>query len=211
MTAWCDEGSDALWRSPPAWRAPCRGRPLRSTAPTRARTATSSSTATACRAHRRRDRPRYSGRLGFEVDYSYSAALRGFAADLTETQLDAVRDDPDVAFVSENRVAHATAMVPLAPGEPLPPTGVRRIHTSTRTTTREASSSNVAVIDTGIRLSHPDLNVGGGTDCIDPGTPPSDVFGHGTHIAGTDRRAQQRLRCRRGRAGDEAVLGPRAR
>ena len=87
--------------------------------------------------------------------------------------------------MSENRVAHATAMVPLAPGEPLPPTGVRRIHTSTRTTTREASSSNVAVIDTGIRLSHPDLNVGGGTDCIDPGTPPSDVFGHGTHIAGT--------------------------
>jgi subtilisin family serine protease len=124
-------------------------------------------------------------RLGFEVDYSYSAALRGFAADLTRTQLDAVRDDTDVAFVNDNRVAHATAMVPLAPGEPLPPTGVRRIRTSTRTTTREASSSNVAVIDTGIRLSHPDLNVVGGTDCIDPGTPPSDVFGHGTHIAGT--------------------------
>ena len=41
------------------------------------------------------------------------------------------------------------------------------------------------MIDTGIRLSHPDLNVAGGTDCIDPGTPPSDVFGHGTHIAGT--------------------------
>jgi subtilisin family serine protease len=124
-------------------------------------------------------------RLGFEADYTYSSALRGFAARLTPDQLELVRDDPDVAFVAANRWAAASAAVPLASGEPLPPTGVRRIRAATRTTVREASSSNVAIIDTGIRLKHPDLNAAPGIDCIDPGTPPSDGHGHGTHVAGT--------------------------
>ena len=124
-------------------------------------------------------------RLGFEADYTYSSALRGFAARLTPDQLELVRDDRDVAFVAANRWAAASAAVPLASGEPLPPTGVRRIRAATRTTVREASSSNVAMIDTGIRLKHPDLNAAPGIDCIDPGTPPSDGHGHGTHVAGT--------------------------
>lgn len=123
-------------------------------------------------------------RLGFDVDYGYSSALHGYAASLSRRQLDAVRDDPDVAFVGEDRRAEVSAQVPLASGEPLPPTGVRRLRASTRSTTREASSSSVAVIDTGIRLSHPDLNAAGGMDCVDPGTPPSDGHGHGTHVAG---------------------------
>lgn len=124
-------------------------------------------------------------RAGIEVDYRYGAALDGYAATLTREQLAAVRADPDVAFVSANGVAEATATVPLADGEPLPPTGVRRIRAATRRTAREASTSNVAVLDTGIKLRHPDLNAVSGTDCIDPGTVARDEAGHGTHIAGT--------------------------
>ncbi len=124
-------------------------------------------------------------RLGFDVDYRYRAALEGYAAELSADQLEAVRADPDVAFVGEDAVAEAAGVVPLAPGEPRPPTGVRRIRTATSTTTREASTSNVAVLDTGIKVSHPDLNAVGGTDCYDLGTPPHDGNGHGTHMAGT--------------------------
>jgi subtilisin family serine protease len=126
-----------------------------------------------------------SQRLGFDVEYRYSAALDGFAARLSRAQLDAVREDPRIDFVAPDGRAEAAGIVPLAPGESLPPTGLRRIRAATKTTAHEASTSNVAVIDTGIRLAHPDLRAVNGTDCIEPGTAASDVYGHGTHIAGT--------------------------
>src|SRR5207247_2377571 len=46
-----------------------------------------------------------------------------------------------------------------------------------------ASRVNVAVIDTGIDLNHPDLNAVAGKDCTGNGTT-NDGNGHGTHVAG---------------------------
>jgi subtilisin family serine protease len=102
--------------------------------------------------------------------------------------------------VSENRRLQATDNVPLDPGEPKPPTGTRRIKSATNTTARQKSTSNVAVIDTGIKLNHADLNAAAGKDCIGPGTSQVDGHGHGTHVAGDDRGAQQRSGGRRRRA-----------
>ncbi|MBV6510451.1 MAG: Thermophilic serine proteinase [Acidimicrobiales bacterium] len=44
----------------------------------------------------------------------------------------------------------------------------------------------VAVVDTGVDLEHPDLQgqLVEGYDFVDPGTPPDDPNGHGTHVAG---------------------------
>ena len=128
--------------------------------------------------------------LDFERDYLYRDAVQGFAADLSPRQIGSLASDPRVDFISENRRVEAAgdvgakANLPLAPGEPVPPTGVRRILAGTSTTVREAGA-NTAVIDTGIQLNHPDLNAAAGTDCINPGTPPDDGDGHGTHVAGT--------------------------
>jgi len=61
---------------------------------------------------------------------------------------------------------------------------VRRVGAAVDSTVREASRANVAVIDTGIDLTHPDLNAVAGKDCTGSGTA-SDGNGHGTHVAGT--------------------------
>jgi len=44
----------------------------------------------------------------------------------------------------------------------------------------------IAVVDTGVDLTHPDLagQLVTGTDLVEPGTDPLDENGHGTHVAG---------------------------
>ncbi|HWC25663.1 MAG TPA: S8 family serine peptidase [Solirubrobacteraceae bacterium] len=122
---------------------------------------------------------------GFRARLRYTSAVRGFAATLTDAQVERLRDDPNIASVTGDRVVRASAAVPLAPGEPLPPTGVRRIETATAGTARQHSSVTVAVLDSGIDLDHPDLNAVHGKNCIDGSAPADDDEGHGTHVAGT--------------------------
>ncbi len=43
----------------------------------------------------------------------------------------------------------------------------------------------MAVVDTGVQLNHPDLNVVAGVNCISSTTLPNDDNGHGTHCAGS--------------------------
>lgn len=49
------------------------------------------------------------------------------------------------------------------------------------------SGVDVAVLDTGIDLTHPDLspNLAAGVNLVDPRRPPADDNGHGTHVAGS--------------------------
>lgn len=123
-------------------------------------------------------------KLGFKSKFRYRHALKGFAGKLSPGQVRALEDDPEVDYVVPDRRVHATSQVPIAPGDSAP-TGTRRIAAATATTAGSASGVGVAVVDTGVDLTHPDLNVSDGTNCISPGTPADDGQGHGTHVAGS--------------------------
>jgi subtilisin len=77
------------------------------------------------------------------------------------------------------------AAVPLVTGAQTVPAGIRRIGAANTTTAAPAADVSVAILDTGVQLDHPDLNVVAGVNCVTPGEPPSDVNGHGTHCAGS--------------------------
>lgn len=146
---------------------------------------------------------------------SFRSALHGFAARFSEAELASVVNDPRVAFVSEDReisIADSRDVRSLSdrsrgsppPPTPTPPppseeshlsqpvqvqsqalpTGIDRIDAEGKT--NKGAGVHVAVIDTGIQTSHPDLkaNIVGGKNCS-TGTSYNDGNGHGTHVAGT--------------------------
>ena len=124
---------------------------------------------------------------GFRARFRYDRAVKGFAAKLSPGQVAQLRADPDVAYVARDRLLSARRAVSLASGD-FAPTGVRRMHAASTTRARQASDAGVAVLDTGIDLSHPDLNAVHGKNCVVEGAPAEDddlIFGHGTHVAGT--------------------------
>ena len=117
-----------------------------------------------------------SRRHGLAPLHVYEHAIRGFAARIPAQALAAISRDPRVEFISEDRVV-VTFQQAL-------PTGVDRINAEGKTNT--GAGVQVAVIDTGIDLTHPDLQakILGGKNCS-TGRSYSDGNGHGTHVAGT--------------------------
>jgi subtilisin family serine protease len=122
----------------------------------------------------------HEGFAGVTVVHRYRHALNGYAAEMTPAALAAIKADSRVDFVSADRVFRATAQTL--------PTSINRIDGElSSAASGDGSGSvnvNVAVIDTGIDPSHPDLNVVGGVDCA-PGVGFNDFNGHGSHVAGT--------------------------
>jgi len=127
---------------------------------------------------------------GAQVTHVYEHALNGYAAQMTSRAAEGIESDPRVDYVEPD--------LPVAAFAQTLPSGINRINADLSPTAKingvdERVDVDVAVIDTGIDLDHPDLNVvastkcsGGGPfskKCTDGGG--DDDNGHGTHVAGT--------------------------
>ena len=124
--------------------------------------------------------------LGVAVSYTYDHALHGYAARLPDAALARVKADPRVERVVQDREGVAIQAQTL-------PTGIDRVDADLGSQAAGdgtgTAPGDVAVMDTGIETTHPDLNVAGGVNCLGSYTGHNgtigDENGHGTHVAGT--------------------------
>ena len=124
-----------------------------------------------------------------ELGFVYGTALNGFSVKIPPGQLKKLENDPSVLRVSEDQII--TLIEPSAkPGggdvqatAQTTPWGISRVAGGAN-----YSGSNVAwIIDTGIDLDHPDLNVDAKRSAwfVSRVSSANDDNGHGTHVAGT--------------------------
>lgn len=100
----------------------------------------------------------------------------------------ALRVNPSIKRIDSDVVVQATGK-PIPPPQPPQtlPWGIDRIEADLAWQATSGTGSKVAIVDTGIDLTHPDLasNIKGGVNTINPRKSANDDNGHGTHVAGT--------------------------
>ncbi|QGV78771.1 S8 family peptidase [Streptomyces ficellus] len=128
-------------------------------------------------------------RYGAKIEKTYTAALNGYAVELSEAQAKKLAADPAVDSVAQNRVFTVTGTQPSPPSWGLDRIDQRALPLNQSYTYPEPAGEGVTayVIDTGVRITHSDF--GGrasyGFDAIDNDNTAQDGHGHGTHVAGT--------------------------
>jgi len=127
-------------------------------------------------------------RAGGVVTYEFPR-IRGMAARISKVSIRVLRRSPGIEFVEIDRLVYAY-------GETLP-WGIERVNATAVWDTDgnmevdpgavAGSGINIAVIDTGIDYTHPDLadRYGGGYDFVNNDADPMDDHYHGTHVSGT--------------------------
>ena len=128
---------------------------------------------------------------GLSPQFVYKKALNGFAATISPTALEKLREDSRVKYVEQDKIYTIANQIL--------PTGVDRINVDTNAIAKigegEINPAIIAVIDTGVDRDHLDLNVDENfgfeceivlifIQCYTGGAYGDDVHDHGTHVAG---------------------------
>lgn len=142
---------------------------------------------------------------GFTKIYSYKNIIKGFSAKLSDDKVKSLKNDTRIKLMVEDHLVEALGKVETTdslenlidnfkvkgnrfsfqqPSQVIP-TGIKRIGANLNA--NKGAGIGVAIIDTGIDLTHPDLqaNIVANTTCISGTKNGNDDNGHGTHVAGT--------------------------
>lgn len=119
---------------------------------------------------------------GFRADHVYRFALSGYSAEMSERAVTRIARDPRVLWIELDRKIEIAAQTL--------PTGIDRVDAELSPTALidgvdQRVDVDVAVIDTGVDLDHPDLNVFRSRNCSLLAVSADDDHGHGSHVAGT--------------------------
>src|SRR6266542_1625851 len=117
-------------------------------------------------------------RHGVNTQHVFGHALQGFAAEISDDRLEALRKDPSIELIEPELEVFSSAQTL--------PTGVKRVGANLSPLAKidgldERVNADIAILDTGI-APHPDLNIYTNVSFIAGQT--TDGNGHGTHVAG---------------------------
>jgi subtilisin family serine protease len=127
---------------------------------------------------------------GGQLRHTYTAAIKGFAANLPEAALQGIRNNPNVAYVEQDQTVSLTQLV--SP-ENQATWGLDRVDQADRPLDTQYHFNQTGagvyafIVDTGIRADHTEFTgrVLPGFTTIADGNGTNDCYGHGTHVAGT--------------------------
>jgi subtilisin family serine protease len=127
-------------------------------------------------------------------DFQY---LDSFVANLTDAEVQTLRNDPSVQYVESADIkffvldapAPAKHVAPMShpANAQVTPYGITMVRAPILWPIAKGDGINVAIVDTGIDYTHPELkdHYQGGFNAITGTNDPRDNDGHGTHVAGT--------------------------
>ncbi|PVE08199.1 hypothetical protein Y717_18700 [Streptomyces scopuliridis RB72] len=124
---------------------------------------------------------------GGTVKRTYTAALNGYAAELSPAQARRLAADPAVDKVFQDREVHAFATQTNPPSWGLDRIDQAALPLNNSYTYPDTAGegTTVYVIDTGVRITHQDIagRASYGYDAVDNDNTAQDGNGHGTHVA----------------------------
>src|SRR5438270_2496695 len=123
--------------------------------------------------------------------------LDSFVANLTDSEVQTLRNDPTVRYVESADIKFFALDAPegakqIAPmshpaNAQVTPYGITMVRAPNLWPIAKGDGINVAIVDTGIDYTHPELkdHYQGGFNAVTGTNDPRDDDGHGTHVAGT--------------------------
>ncbi|MDR4497641.1 MAG: S8 family serine peptidase [Candidatus Scalindua sp.] len=129
---------------------------------------------------------------GIKVKHVYRNAIKGFSARIPDHKLEDLKRDPYVRLVDADRLVFAMSEESCkhkprekenAPQLEVLPTGVNGVDAELNMISHPVDA-DIAILDTGIDLDHPDLNVVENVTFITSEREGDDDNGHGSHVAG---------------------------